>query len=177
VDLNREIKLGELSPPLRIGLIAALALAATAAALLAAKHLRSKTETATPAVPRHVAPRHPAPRVHAKPAKPVSTAPKLPAALTRALRRHRPAVVVLYDPAAPLDGIEVAEAEAGAARAHAAFVPVDVTEPQVNAVATRYSALHDPTVIVVDRSGGVVVELDGFADKETVAQAVATGAR
>ena len=52
-----------------------------------------------------------------------------------------------------------------------------MTTSDVNGLAARYAVVHDPTVLVLKPSGDLAVKLDGFADKETVAQAAASAAR
>jgi len=100
----------------------------------------------------------------------------LPFAISRALAMHAVVVAVLYDPQARTDAISTAEAKAGAALAHAGFVPVNVLRrSEIQAIAEQLRVIHAPTVLVFRRpSSGqpaLYVQLTGFADKETVAQA------
>jgi hypothetical protein len=100
----------------------------------------------------------------------------LPLAISRALAMHAVVVAVLYDPQARTDAISTAEAKAGAALAHAGFVPVNVLRrSEIQAIAEQLRVIHAPTVLVFRRpSAGepaLYVQLTGFADKETVAQA------
>jgi hypothetical protein len=100
----------------------------------------------------------------------------LPLAISRALAMHAVVVAVLYDPQARTDAISTAEAKAGAALAHAGFVPVNVLRrSEIQAIAEQLRVIHAPTVLVFHRpSAGqpaLYVQLTGFADKETVAQA------
>ena len=89
---------------------------------------------------------------------------------------HAVVVAVLYDPQARLDAVSTSEAMAGAALAHAGFVPVNVLRrSEIQAIAEQLRVIHAPTVLVFRRpSAGqpaLYVQLTGFADKETVAQA------
>lgn len=100
----------------------------------------------------------------------------LPLAISRALAMHAVVVAVLYDPQARLDAVSTSEAMAGAALAHAGFVPVNVLRrSEIQAIAEQLRVIHAPTVLVFRRpSAGqpaLYVQLTGFADKETVAQA------
>jgi len=100
----------------------------------------------------------------------------LPLAISRALAMHAVVVAVLYDPQARMDAISIAEAQAGAALAHAGFVPVNVLRrSEVQAIAEQLRVIHAPTVLVFQRPSpgepALYVQLTGFADKETVAQA------
>lgn len=100
----------------------------------------------------------------------------LPLAISRALAMHAVVVAVLYDPQARTDAISTAEAKAGAALAHAGFVQVNVlNRSEVQAIAEQLRVIHAPTVLVFRRpmpgEPALYVQLSGFADKETVAQA------
>jgi hypothetical protein len=80
-------------------------------------------------------------------------------------------VVALYDPAAKIDATAVQEANAGAELAGTVFVPIDVTTTDVDALNAHYGVIHDPAVLVLRPPGDVFVRIDGFADRDTVAQA------
>jgi hypothetical protein len=85
-------------------------------------------------------------------------------------------VVVLYDPKAKIDDTALREASAGAQLAGTSFVPVDVTTDQVTALNAHYGVIQDPAVLVLRPPGDLVVRIDGFADRDTVAQAAANAA-
>ena len=107
---------------------------------------------------------------------PVFASDGLPLAISRALGMHAVVVAVLYDPQARLDAISTSEAKAGAALAHAGFVPVNVLRrSEIQAIAEQLRVIHAPTVLVFRRPSpgepALYVQLTGFADKETVAQA------
>jgi hypothetical protein len=106
----------------------------------------------------------------------LAAADGLPLAVSRALARHAVVVVVLYDPQARIDAISTAEAKAGAAIARAGYVPVNVLRrSEVEAIAEQLGVIHAPTVLIFRRPAPgeppLYVQLAGFADKETVAQA------
>ncbi|HEX6701559.1 MAG TPA: hypothetical protein VF101_12600 [Gaiellaceae bacterium] len=122
-----------------------------------------KKQTVTPA-------RHVAPKVPSKP--PVVATNGLPMVLVQALARHPVVVVALYDPQARIDGISLAEAQAGAAVAGAGFVPLDVLDTQqAGPLMKLLGVLPDPAVLVYRRPGDLAARFDGFADRDTVAQA------
>ena len=140
---------------------------------------------ATPApAPTHKATAKPA-KKHAAPApapKPIvnraaiAAAVKagLPAPVAQALGHSQTVVVSLYDPYSQVDGISFAEARAGAALAHVAFVPLNVlSQAQVGKLTEQLGLLPDPGVLVYVRPARLAVKIGGFADKETVAQAAA----
>jgi len=109
--------------------------------------------------------------------KPVVLLPGLAPEVAAALRGHEVVVVSLFDPQARVDQISVAEASAGAKVAHAGFVPLDVLrQGQGGPLVKQLGVLPDPAVLVYRRPGDLVARFDGFADRDTVAQAVANAA-
>ena len=116
-----------------------------------------------------------APKPKTKPAPqpaPLVTVKGLPAVVVRALERHPVVVVALYDPQARVDGISLGEANAGALAAGAGFVPLDVLDSaQAGPLMKQLGVLPDPAVLVYRRPGDLVARFDGFADRDTVAQA------
>jgi hypothetical protein len=134
-------------------------------------HAQPKVAKVAPAQPK-VTPRKPA----LKP-KPVELLPGLTPEIAAALRSHDVVVVSLFDPQARVDGISLAEASAGAKAAHAGFVPLDVLrQGQAGQLVRQLGVLPDPAVLVYRRPGDLVARFDGFADRDTVAQAAANAA-
>lgn len=100
----------------------------------------------------------------------------LPAPLQWQLAQHHIVVVSMYDPNSDVDSIAVAEAHAGALQAGAGFLLVNVLN---NALAGPLTALlpgggllPDPGILVYRAPGTVAYRIDGFADRDAVAQAV-----
>jgi outer membrane biosynthesis protein TonB len=114
----------------------------------------------------------PAPAVNApKPEVPPTGFPK---AVDRALEQHPVVVLSLVVPGAKVDELAAAEAEAGAKLGGAGYLALDVLEEGVaRALLTKLESVQDPSVLVVKRSGEVALQLTGFVDRETVAQAAA----
>jgi hypothetical protein len=109
--------------------------------------------------------------------KPVALLPGLPREVATALRTHELVVVSLYDPQARVDQISLAEASAGAKAADAGFVPLNVLgQRQAGPLVRQLGVLPDPAVLVYRRPGDLVARFDGFADRDTVAQAVLNAA-
>lgn len=114
---------------------------------------------------------------HTKPAKfhgnPVYA--QLPRPLQWELAHHKVVVVSLYNPASDTDAISVAEAHAGAVEAGAGFLLVNVLDNSVAGILTGLrpdgSLLPDPGVLVYRAPGDIAIELDGFNDRDAVAQA------
>jgi hypothetical protein len=101
----------------------------------------------------------------------------LPASLAHALGEHRVVVVELYDPQSETDAIAYAEAQAGAQSAGAGFLPLSVLGPDVNKLTQKFGeVLPDPGLLVYTRPATLAVRIDGFADKDTVAQAATNAA-
>lgn len=111
-----------------------------------------------------------------KEAAPPSPASRLPASIRRPLAAGDVVVVALYDPRASIDGTAVREARAGAALAGSSFAPIDVRTNAVAALNARYGVIQDPAVLVLRPPGSLVVRIDGFADRDTVAQAAVNAA-
>lgn len=102
----------------------------------------------------------------------------LPLLLGRTLAKHPVTVVALYDPAAALDAMALAEARAGAAAVNAGFLALNIrSEPQVRPLAQLLGVLRSPAVLVYERPNTLFVRLEGFTDRETVAQAAVNARR
>jgi hypothetical protein len=120
--------------------------------------------------PKKVVPKKPVP-------KPIVLLPGLVPEVAAALRSHDLVVVSLFDPQSRVDQISLAEASAGAKAAHAGLVPLDVLrQRQAGPLLRQLGVLPDPAVLVYRRPGDIVARFDGFADRDTVAQAVANAA-
>jgi hypothetical protein len=129
--------------------------------------VRKQAHAAKKVTPKKVAPKKVAP-------KPIMLLPGLTPEVAAALRSHDVVVVSLFDPQSRVDQISLAEASAGAKAARAGFVPLDVlTQRQAGPLVRQLGVLPDPAVLVYRRPGDIVARFDGFADRDTVAQAVA----
>jgi hypothetical protein len=96
----------------------------------------------------------------------------LPLPLARALARHPVVVVSLYDAEAKVDWISVGEARAGARRAGVGFVALNVLQRSASEPLMRkLGMLSAPAFFLYERPGRLVMRLDGFADRDLVAQA------
>jgi hypothetical protein len=141
----------------------------------------TKPTVSTPAVkapakakvvaPPHV---HVAPKPKPKPA-PVTAANGLPIVLNDALRAHRIVVVSVFDPQSQTDAISYAEARAGAGDVSlAGFLGVSVLDDSVAGPLTAAlpggGLLAVPGLLIYRRPGTLVERVDGFADREAVAQ-------
>ena len=120
----------------------------------------------------------PAPAPAAKPKPPVNPVVPpsgFPVVVDRALQQHRVVVLSLVVPGARVDELAAAEAKAGAKLGGAGFLALNVLNERVaRALLAKLDSVQDPSVLVVKRSGDVAVELTGFVDRETVAQAAAS---
>ena len=103
---------------------------------------------------------------------PVVPATGFPLAVDKALRKHSVVVVSLVVPGARVDELSAAEAQAGAKLGGAGYLALNVLNEDVaRALLAKLDVLGDPSVLVLTRSGEVALELAGFVDRETVAQA------
>ena len=108
------------------------------------------------------------------PVNPVVPPSGFPVVVDRALQQHRVVVVSLVVPGARVDEIAAAEAEAGATLSGAGFLALNVlNEGVARALLAKIDSVQEPSVLVIKRSGDVAIELAGFVDRETVAQAAA----
>ena len=129
--------------------------------------------TPQPATPAATAPKV-TPAKPTPPVNPVVPPTGFPAAVDKALQQHRVVVVSLVVPGARVDELAAAEAKAGAKLGGAGFLALNVLNERVaRALLAKLDSVQDPSVVVVKRSGDVAVELAGFVDRETVAQAAA----
>jgi hypothetical protein len=138
-------------------------------------------KTAAP-VFKHATKTHAALRPHAKKVKPAvfrgnRVYATLPQPLQWQLAHHKIVVVSFYNPSSDVDAISVAEAHAGALDAGAGFLLVSVLDNKVAGILTALlpggGLLPDPGVLIYRAPGNVAIRLDGFADRDSVAQAAA----
>jgi hypothetical protein len=137
----------------------------------------------TPAKAKVVAPGpvHAAPKPKAKPKPaPVTAANGLPVILNDALRAHRIVVVSVFDPQSHTDAISYAEARAGAGDVSlAGFLGVSVLDDSVAGPLTAAlpggGLLPVPGLLIYRRPGTLVERVDGFADRQAVAQLALAG--
>jgi len=128
--------------------------------------------TATKAKPKHVVARPKPQTVVDLTVVKAARAAGLPDSLAQALGRSKTVVVSLYDPYSQVDGTSFAEAKAGAALAGVGFVPLSVlSQRDVGKLTQQLGLLPDPGVLVYVRPASLAAKIEGFADKETVAQA------
>jgi hypothetical protein len=109
----------------------------------------------------------------------------VPSALALALRSHSVVVVSLFTPDSSVDSMATKEARQGALTAHAGFVTFNVADEKIVAPLSSLltgaptpadRVLDGPAVLVFVRPSALFVRLNGFADRDTVAQAAANAA-
>ena len=109
----------------------------------------------------------------------------MPASLAHALALHDVVVVSLYAPRSAVDALATDEAKHGAALAGAGFVAFNVSDEKIVSPLTSLltgaqtaadRVLDGPAVLVFLRPGTLFVRFNGFADRDTVAQAAANAA-
>lgn len=148
---------------------------------------KAKVKAVTPAKPKAaVKPKTEPVAVSAAPVRKPVEAPKgdpvdangLPLVLARALGKNPVTVVALYDPASAIDVMALAEARAGAGAVKAGFLALNIrNEPQVRPLAQLLGVLESPSVLVYERPNTLFVRLNGFSDRETIAQAAVNARR
>ena len=86
-------------------------------------------------------------------------------------------VVALVVPGSHVDKLAAGEAKAGAKLGGAGFLVLNVLNERVaHAVLAKLDGLKQPSLLVLRQSGEVVLALEGFVDRETVAQAASNAA-
>jgi len=104
----------------------------------------------------------------------------LPMAIATALRAHRIVVVSVFDPQSETDAFSYAEAKAGAAEAGSGFVGISLLDSVAAGALTTAvgdgGLLPSPGVLIYRRPDSLVYRIDGFVDRDTVAQAAAISA-
>lgn len=132
---------------------------------------------------KKVAPQQPEPKAKPKPkakakpkAKPLPAiaANGLPREIAVALRRHDVVVVALWGAGGKIDAVARDEAAAGAAAARAGFVALNVISSGKAAEALTLevgTVLRAPAVLLFTRPDTLANKLDGFRDRDAVAQA------
>lgn len=98
----------------------------------------------------------------------------LPVAIDAALANHELVVVSLVVPGARVDELAAAEARAGAQLAGVGYLALNVLNEDVaRSLLRKLGTLEDPSLLLVRRGGEVALKLNGFVDRDTVAQAAA----
>jgi hypothetical protein len=130
-----------------------------------------------PVVKTHTVSHAKAHKAKAKPARFHGNAvyAQLPKPLQWQLAHHKVVVVSFYNPNANVDAISVAEAHAGATAAGSGFLLVNVLDNKVAGILTGLlpggGLLPEPGVLVYKAPGTIAMRFDGFADRDSVAQA------
>lgn len=178
----------KISPPVRIfaillvlfglaGMLAMRTMGASVdeASLAPIPRIAKPAKAGEPAKAAAAAPKPTPAKGGSKPAvNPVVPPTGFPVAVDEALRRHAVVVVSLVVPGARVDELAAAEAQAGAKLGGAGYLALNLLNEDVaRALLAKLDLVGDPSVLVLRRSGEVAVELAGFADRETVAQAAA----
>lgn len=101
----------------------------------------------------------------------------LPTVIDQAFRSHRIVVVSVFDPQSATDAISYKEAKVGASEARVGFVGISLLDNPLAAALTTTlpggGLLPAPGVLIYRRPGTLVERIDGFTDKDVVAQAAA----
>ena len=136
----------------------------------------TSTAPTTAAKGKPAAPRAAHATVRAPKAPPVAKN-GLPTVIDQAFRSHRIVVVSVFDPQSATDAISYAEAKAGASDARVGFVGISLLDSPLSAALTSAmpggGLLPAPGVLIYRRPGTLVQRIDGFTDRDVVAQAAA----
>jgi len=152
--------------------------AAPAKAGVASKPVGSRQNAAPPAAkPAAKASASPPTVIVAKRPVRVVGANGLPLTINAALKRHAIVIVSVFDPESATDAISYAEAKAGASSARVGFVGISLLDNSLAAALTSAlpsgGLLPAPGLLIYRRPGTLVQLIDGFTDRDAVAQAAA----
>ena len=167
-------KQGVLDAPAR-----AKQVAAKAKADAAAKKVVATPAAATPAA-KAVAPKAKPAKAAPAPVTRVLATNGLPMQIMVSLRSHNVVVVSLWGTGGKIDAMSRDEAAAGAAAVGAGFVSLNVLERGREAEALTLklgTMLRAPTVLLFTSGGKLANTLEGFRDRETVAQSALNALR
>lgn len=160
---------GVLDAPARAKKVAAQAKAKAVATPAVAKPKAKVATTAKPAKPA-------VPKAAAR----VLATNGLPNSIMLALRSHNVVVVSLWGTGGKIDAMSRDEAAAGATAVGAGFVSLNVLESSREAEALTLelgTMLRAPTVLLFTSGGKLANTLEGFRDRETVAQSALNALR
>ncbi len=102
----------------------------------------------------------------------------IPPRVLQALREYPVVVVALYSPEASVDATSLGEAAAGAKTAKVGFLAINVLDQtQASPFTDAFGVLQDPTLLIYARPGTLTFKVDGFADRQVVAQAALSAKR
>ncbi len=105
---------------------------------------------------------------------PAVAANGLPWSVAHALVKHPVVVVAVVAPGSRIDQVTLSEAEAAAAQTNAGFVKVNAyVQAQIAPLASKVSITSAPAVLVMKRPADVTIQINGWADRDSIAQAVA----
>lgn len=139
-----------------------------------------RATTPAAATPKATPPAKTAPKPAPKAAASLSAIASngLPVALAAALRKHTIVVVSVFNPASQTDAYSYAEAKAGASASGVGFVGISLLDSVAAGALTTVmpggALLPSPGILVYRRPDTLVDRIDGFADRDTVAQAAIT---
>jgi hypothetical protein len=104
---------------------------------------------------------------------PAVAANGLPWSVARALVRNPVVVVAVVAPGSHIDDVALGEAKAAAAQTNAGFVQVNAfAQAQIAPLASKVQITSSPAVLVMKRPTDVTIQIAGWADRDSIAQAV-----
>jgi hypothetical protein len=119
--------------------------------------------------PRHVTKPHKAVVKH----HPAVAKNGYPWVVAHALVKNPVVVVAIVSPNSDVDDVALSEAKAGAEKANAAFVQVNAyQQSQIGPLASKVQITGNPAILVMKRPTVVSIQIAGFADRQSIAQAV-----
>jgi hypothetical protein len=148
------------------------------AAAKVAKPVQAKAKVSKASAPAKAKPKPSPARAASSVPRPAAKVPEpktgFPVAVDTALANHELVVVSLVVPGARVDALAAAEARAGAQLAGVGYLALNVlNEGVARSLLRKLGTLEDPSLLLIRRGGEVALKLNGFVDRDTVAQAAA----
>ncbi len=92
--------------------------------------------------------------------------------------KNGPAVVVARLPKGVVDDLVIVEASAAAGQTGAPFLSLSTEDPgEAAELIQRFNVITTPAILIVDADKGIRSQIDGYADRDVIAQAVQNARR
>jgi len=89
-----------------------------------------------------------------------------------------PAVIVARVPQGVVDALVIVEASAAAGQMSAPFLTLSTEDPgEAAELIQRFNVVTTPSILVVDADKGIQTQINGYADRDVIAQAIQNARR
>jgi len=92
--------------------------------------------------------------------------------------KNGPAVIVARLPKGVVDDLVIVEASAAAGQTGAPFLSLSTEDPgEAAELIQRFNVITTPSILIVDADKGIRTQINGYADRDVIAQAVQNARR